>query len=194
MWQPPSEPEGYTFDAERAQELLTQSGVTLPIEIKVGMQVGNRDTVLASELWQGELAKLDVNLTIQELSTGAYWGEVYNPESEFDVIALPMHVGHVTPNEFLGALYNSEWTWWPFTHWSNPEFNSMLDEALQKEATDESAADQIYAQAEQMLMADAVAVWALDMPEVLVHRNDIVGYEPNPLYSYDFFWYEVTRE
>lgn len=194
MWRPPTEPEGYSYDLERAQELITDSGVSLPFDLRIGMQVGNREVVLASELWQAELAKLGVDVTIQQLSTGAYWDEVYNPDSEFDVIALPMHVGHVTPNEFLGALYNSNVTWWPFTQWSNEGFNAMLDEALQKEATDKAAADVIYADAEQLLLDDAVAVWALDMPEVLVHRNDIKGYEPNPLYSYDFFWYRVTRE
>ena len=193
MWEPPTEPEGYSFDLERAEEILTDSGVAVPFDVRLGMQVGNRELLLASQLWQGELTKIGVNLMIQELSTGAFWDEVYDPESGFDIIGFPMHVGHVTPNEFLGALYNTEWTWWPFTRWSNPEFNSLLDEALQKEATDKAASDEIYAQAEQILMDDCVAVWALDMPEVLVHRNDIVGYEPNPLYSYDFFWYNVTR-
>jgi peptide/nickel transport system substrate-binding protein len=194
MWQPPTEPVGYSYDLEKAKDLIAESGVATPIEIRIGMQSGNRDIVLASELWQSELAKIGVTATIQELSTGAFWGEVYDPETGFDVLAFPMHVGHVTPNEFLGALYNGDWTWFPFTHWNNPEYNSLLNEALQKEATDKPASDAIYAQAEKILMDDSVAVWALDIPEVLVHRNDIQGYRPNPLYSYDFFWYNATRE
>ena len=194
MWEPPTEPQFYAFDLDRAQELLAESGATLPVEVRAGMQVGNRDLKLATELWQAELAKIGITMTIQELSTGAFWGEVYDPESTFDILAFPMHVGHVTPNEFLGALYNGEWTWFPFTQWNNPEYNSLLDEALQKEATDKAASDAIYAQAEEILMDDCVAVWALDIPEVVVHRNDIKGYSPNPLYSYDFFWYDATRK
>jgi peptide/nickel transport system substrate-binding protein len=194
MWEPPTEPEGYAFDLERAAEVLAGSGAAAPIDVNLGIQVGNREALLASQLWQGELAKIGVDLAIQELSTGAFWDEVYNPESGFDIIAFPMHIGHVTPNEFLGALYNAEWTWFPFTRWNNPEFNALLDEANQKEATDKAAADEVYARAERILMDDAVAVWALDMPEVLVRRNDISGYEPNPLYSYDVFWYDLTRK
>ena len=194
QWQPPVETKVYSYDLDKARELLNAAGVAEGTKIRLGVEVNMTEGVRAAQLWQAELAKLGIDLVIDQITAAVRWDEVYNPETEFNIMVMHMMIGFDSPNEFLGSLFHDGWTWYPFSGYSSPEFNALVEDALSLEATDKDASDRAYQQAEQLLFDNAVAVFALDAPQDFAVRNNVEGFKVNPLYGYDVFFWELSRK
>ncbi len=193
MWDPPVETQVYNHDLERARELLDDAGVQ-ELDLLLGVEVNAPDATMAAQLWQGELAQLGINLRIQEISSPRRWDEVYTPDTEFDIMYIHMYIGYDSPNEYLGSLWHSEWTWYPFSGYESQEFNDLIEEALSLEAVDRDESDRLYQAGEQLLYDEAVALFALDLPQDWAISEDVAGFKPNPLYGYSAFLWQLTRE
>ena len=194
MWQPPVETKIYTYDLEKARQLLKEAGVPEGTKIKLAVETALRDAIQMAQLWQAELAKIGIDLQIEQVSASVRWDEVYNPETEFDIMIMTMVIGFDSPNEYLGSLWHSKWTWFPFSGFASPEFDALVEKALSEEAVDKAASDADYQKAEQILFDNAVAIFALDLPQDFAVANDIEGFKVNPLYGYDVFFWQLGRK
>jgi ABC-type transport system substrate-binding protein len=121
-------------------------------------------------------------------------GEFYNPDTEFNIMFIGMYIGFDSPNEYLGSLWHSGWTWYPFSGFASEEFDTLVEQALALEAVDWDEADRLYQQAEQILYDQAVAVFALDLPQDWAIASDMAGFKPNPLYGYAAFLWTTYRQ
>jgi peptide/nickel transport system substrate-binding protein len=194
MWTPPVETKVYNYDLEKARQLLADAGVAEGTKVKLAVEAALTDYVRAAQLWQAELAKIGIDLQIEQISSGVRWGEVYNPDTEFDVMELTMVIGFDSPNEYLGSVYHSKWTWFPFSGFANPEFDALVEKALSEEAVDKAASDADYQAAEQLLFDDAAAVFALDTPQDFAVANTVQGFNVNPLYGYCVYFWQMGRK
>ncbi len=194
QWDPPVTTETYTYDLEKAGELLTAAGIPEGTTLRLGVEVNAIEEIKTAELWQAELAKLGINLVIEKITSSVRWDEVYNPDTEFDIMLMHMIIGFDSPNEYLGSLWHSGWTWYPFSGFDSADFNSLVEEALSLEAVDKAESDRMYQEAEQILFDDAVAVFALDLPQDWAVATDLGGFKPNPLYGYDVFFWQLYRQ
>jgi peptide/nickel transport system substrate-binding protein len=74
-WAPGSpayEPEKnntYAFNLDKAKSLLQEAGVTTPIEFEMVFNSQNADQAAMSQIWQSDLAKIGVTLTIRGLES-----------------------------------------------------------------------------------------------------------------------------
>jgi peptide/nickel transport system substrate-binding protein len=193
MWTPPVETTTYSFDLEKARALLQEAGVAQPLAVRLGLSTGNADTMQVAELWRAQLAQIGVEMEIQPMALGAWWDEVYSADPTIDIILQNMWPGMDSPSEFLCAVFDSNLTFFPFAAFNSPEYNLICEGALQLEATDPAQADVEYQQAEQMLVDQAIAVFALDLPWNWAVRTDIQGLVPNPLYLDVVFWHDLSR-
>jgi len=194
QWEPPVETQIYTYDLDKAKALLDEAGVAEGTQLLLGVEVGEVEDVKVAELWQAELAKLGIDLLVQKISSAARWDAAYNPDTEFNIMVMPMRIGFDSPNEFLGSLWHSTWTWYPYSGFASPEFDALCEEALSLEAGDKAESDRLYQEAEQILFDEAVAVFALDKPQDWAVASDIEGFKPNPLYGYDVFFWQMSRK
>jgi peptide/nickel transport system substrate-binding protein len=194
MWTPPVETKIYNYDPEKAKQLLEEAGVPKGTKIRLAVEVNQREALLTAQLWQAELAKLGIDLSVEEVSAGVRWDEVYNPDTEYNIMFMGMVIGYDSPNEYLGSVWHSKWTWFPFSGFASEDFDKLDEEALSLEAVDKDKSDRLYQQAEQILFDNAVAVFALDLPQDFAVRTDIQGFEPNPLYGYEVFLWELSRQ
>jgi peptide/nickel transport system substrate-binding protein len=193
MWKPPSPFKTYSYDPAKAAALLKDAQAPQGLQILLGVETGDRDTMQASQLWQAELQKLGVNMTIQEISSAVRWDEVYNKDTKFDIMYQHMVIGFASPSDFLGALWNTKLTFYPFSDYNNPKFDAAENQALATEATDKAKSDQLYAQASQMLLDDCTTIFALDLPQDFETSKTVDGFKVNPLYGYVVDWYPLTR-
>lgn len=193
QWQPPAETEIYPYDLEAARSLLDDAGVAEGTSLRLGVEVNAVEEIKTAELWQAELAKLGIDLVIEKISAAVRWDEVYNPDTEFDIMLLHMIIGFDSPNEYLGSVWHSGWTWYPFAGFDSAEFNSLVEDALSLEAVDQAESDRMYQQAEQILFDEAAAVFALDLPQDWAVATDVGGFKPNPLYGYDVFFWQMYQ-
>jgi peptide/nickel transport system substrate-binding protein len=194
QWTPATPTQIYAYDLEQAQALLDEAGVPEGTELRAGVEVNATEAVLVAQLWQAELAKIGIDLKIEQVSAGVRWDEVYNPDTEFDIMFIHMFIGFDSPNEYLGSLWHSGWTWYPFSGFASEEFDGLVEEALALEAVDWDEADRLYQQAEQILYDEAVAVFSLDLPQDWAIASNMAGFKPNPLYGYAAFLWQAHRE
>jgi peptide/nickel transport system substrate-binding protein len=193
LWTAPADMPTYTFDLDQAKALLAESGVAEGTELNLALLAGDVNELQMAQLWQAELAKIGVNLKIQEITNSVWWDANYNPDNEFDMMFITWAPGWASPYEFT-ILYDSVNTFTPFTGYASEEYDSLEQQALAAESNDPEAANQFYTQAQELLYDDAVATFILDTPYDFEYRSDIQGFKSNPVYWDLVVWYDLTRQ
>jgi peptide/nickel transport system substrate-binding protein len=69
------------------------------------------------------------------------------------------------------------------SHYSNPEYDKLVDEGAAAEGIDKAKATELYSQAQKILVDDAVAVFYADLNDQVAMRADIGGFDYNPSYN-----------
>ena len=80
------------------------------------------------------------------------------------------------------------------SHYSNPNFDQLIEEAAALEGSDRAKSTEKYVQAQQILAKDAPAIWYADVQQIRVSRKDIKGMEKslNPAYE-AILYYNLNR-
>ena len=194
LWDPPADWETYTYDPELARELLEDAGYADGMELKMRVVVGNVEIMEIAQLWQSELAAIGVDVSITEISIGAAWDEMYDPDTEYDIHAFTWAPGWASPYEFT-IMFHSANTFAPFMGYDNPEVDSLMMEALAAEALgDLEEANRLHTEVQRILMDEGAAIFVLDVPEFYAFRSDTVGFVANPNYHDVIFWYDLRLE
>jgi peptide/nickel transport system substrate-binding protein len=196
MWGHNPDLAGYTFDLDKAAELLAEAGYPDGgLDLVYTHVAGDLDEQQIGELWRAELAKIDVNLEVRGLAWEAQWDLAKaNPEEAQDIFTFYWWPTYVTPYDFLFSLFHSEdEPFFNLSYYSRPEFDTLIDEANEISGTDIEQASEMFGQAQQMLIDDTAAIFIVDLPDIHVIRSDISGYVNNPAYPHVVFWYELRR-
>jgi len=69
----------------------------------------------------------------------------------------------------------------------------MIDEAARLSGVDRPKAEQMFIEAQRILIDEAVAVFMLDRPNVHLIRSEIKGYIDNPAYGHVTFVNNLSR-
>ncbi len=180
----------YSYDLEKARSLLEEAGVAEGTEIKLALRAGDEENKNISLLWQAELAKIGITMTVTEVADE--WGVMFNTDSEYHMLLKTWSPGYPSPNEWL-IFYDSRNTFAPFTGFVRPDINALLDQALSAEAVDKAESDRIYRQVAQILFDEAIYLPVMDFPLDYQVRSDISGFRVHP-FTWTGRWYEYTRE
>lgn len=194
LWKPPADFPRYTFDLDKAKSLLKEAGFEKGFELNLGLSAGAKEIMDIANLWQGELAKINVKLNIQALASGAFWDYAFNPDqTDFNILMVAAGGDVPSPYSFLIIYTSNPLGWFPAIGYKNEKFDKLVFDAWALEATDTAAASDLWVQAQRILHDDAVSVFILDYPFLLAFQNDVVGYVPNPPYTWIVFWYDLKR-
>jgi peptide/nickel transport system substrate-binding protein len=159
----------FTFDLDRAKSLLQQSGVSDPtLEVIYNATVSDNATVM--QIYQADLAKIGVKLTLKPTEPNAFVDQTYN--SKFANLAAGSSVyGNVRPGFFAGNVYYSPYNNWCSFH---SERLTQLTDGLLHE-TDVAKQKQIYADWVDYIQDESWAMpWALQ-PRLTVHSAKVRG-------------------
>jgi peptide/nickel transport system substrate-binding protein len=131
--------QAVVFDLDKAKSLLQQSGVgTPPLEVIWNATAVDNGTVM--QIYQQDLAKIGLTLTLKPTEPVAFVDQTYN--SRFPNLAASATLyGNLRPGFFAGNVYYS-----PFNNWSSFRSDRLrqLTDGLLHE-TDASKQKQIYA-------------------------------------------------
>ena len=129
-----------TFDLDKARTLLSQSGVSSP-QLDVIYSSASPDYQNVLQIWQQDLAKIGVTLTLKSTEPVAYVDQLFN--SRFGaLIGGNSLFGQLHPAFFWGNAYYS-----PGKNWANfqsDEYSTIADGLLKE--TDPAKQKQVYAQ------------------------------------------------
>lgn len=155
-----------TFDLDRAKSLLTQSGVSNP-QLEAVYSAASPDFQNVFQIWQQDLAKIGVTLTLKSTEPVAYVDQLFN--SKFNaLIGGNSLFGQLHPAFFWGNAYYS-----PAHNWANytSDQYTQLAAGLQTE-TDPAKQKQVYAQWIQYITDQTWCFpWSNTVPRTVTTAN-----------------------
>jgi peptide/nickel transport system substrate-binding protein len=177
------------FDLAKAKQLLQESGVPKS-EWNVSIAyIGTSEAYKNSALLFQENAR-QAGVTVELLpgTWGNIWDKAKNLKTAPNMQSMTWWPTYATPNDWLIGLFRTEEkALFNLSHYSNPEFDKLLDMGVELEGSNRPKAIELYGQAQQILMDDAVAIFYADIKTRVARAADIKGLESNPAYNAVFF-------
>lgn len=148
-----------------------------------------------AELWQAELAKINVTLNLAESDFGTRWEIAMVNDSPTAPEANTIFWGPdvIGPFTYMATLSMEVLPDYNFSRYDNAEYNALINEASVLAVTDKAAATEKFVAAQRLLTEDVAAIFIQDKPDLSIIASDLTGYTPNPAYGFVIPWYDVRR-
>lgn len=186
----------YSYDLDKAKALLAEAGYPDGgFELLFTYATGDMDEQQVGELWKAELARLNINLTVQGMAWEAQWDLAKSdPAKAQDVFVMYWWPDYVSPYSFLFNMFHcEEEILFNLGYYCNPQFDEMIDRANELSGSDRAEAERLFIEAQKILIEDAASMFFYDVANTHVLRSDIKGYVDNPAYPHVVFFYQLSR-
>jgi peptide/nickel transport system substrate-binding protein len=183
----------YTYDPEKAKELLEEAGYPDGLELVLTFN-GGVGHQWPPEQWAYPAGEIGIDLDLRGMTYSAMWEYAkQDPQTAQDITIQQWWPTWVTPYDPLVSLYHCEDpTFLNLAYYCNPEYDEMIDEGNRLTGIDREAAEQLFIDAQHLLIEDAPAVWVMDIAESFAISSDIDGFVNNPAYPGVVFFYDLT--
>jgi peptide/nickel transport system substrate-binding protein len=189
MWGHNAAIQAPEFDLEKAKMLIEESGVP-ESERKVSIAyIGTSEEYKNSALlFQENARQAGVEVELLPGEWGVIWANAKNLETAPNMQSMTWWPTYATPNDWMVGLFRTEEkALFNLSHYSNAEYDRLLNEGIALEGSDRAQAIENYAKAQDILMDDAVAIFYADIKRRVARASDIKGLEANPAYAAVFF-------
>jgi ABC-type transport system substrate-binding protein len=166
----------YDYDPDRARQLLSESQYAdnMPrIILNYSGGGGNPPDILVAIQtdWKEQLG---IDVELQAIDTAAFLRE--QRRGTFQIHSDGWSADYPDPEDFVGKLFGTG-SQLNYTGYSNPEVDALLEEA--RVETDEEARAKLYAEAEQIVVNDAIVIPTYWPVEHMLIKPCVKGY-PDP--------------
>jgi len=170
----------YTYDVEKAKELLTEAGYPNGFSFTITVPSNYTPHVNTAEVIIEQLSRVGITATLNPVEWATWLSDVYSAR-DYESTVIGFDASTLTPGALL-ARYQSTASNNMFNY-SNAEYDETYAKAVA--ATDDAQATALYKQCLQILAETAANVYLQDMAEFVVIRSDLAGYEFYPMYVMD---------
>lgn len=188
----------YDHDLEKAKELLAQAGYPDGgLELLFTYMAGDEAEKKTAELFKAELAKIGVDMEIRGMPWESQWEMSKNPDpnDRQDLIAMYWWPDFASPYSWLYSLYHTEEEiLFNMAYWYNDQFDRLIDQGNEASGLDREEAEDLYIQAQEILIEEAPSIFAYDKRYVWITNSSFKGFEHNPIYPNVVFFYDTYRE
>lgn len=176
--------EGLDFDMDRAGELLEEAGYADGFDVTLMVNDDNPERVDMAVFLQESLADLDINVNVEQVEWGAYLDATANGEHDMFILGWSNSTGD--PDNGIAPLFHSEnmGDTGNRSFFDNEELDSLLDEG--KQVTEEDERQEIYEQAQQLLVDEAPAIFVRHGENLNAYNNNVEGIEIDSYNIFDF--------
>lgn len=171
--------KGYDYDPDKVKELLYQAGFPngkgLP---EISLATSEQYQELA-EYIQSQLAETGIKIKVDVQRASVLFQAIADKKVNF--FRKSWFADYPDAEDFLSLFYSRNWSpnGFNYTHYSNPEFDSMYERS-QSELNDSIRYD-YYRRMDQLLISDAPVVPLYYDQVVRLVQNNIEGLTSNPM-------------
>jgi peptide/nickel transport system substrate-binding protein len=188
----------YTYDIEKAKELLKEAGYEKGFPLKLTYASENSTEETFVPLIKDSFAQIGVDLTIEPMQFNEQWTlaktDPANAQDIFVLLYWPTYSDAGADN-LWSMFYGTKdaphlnATNFNLSYWYNEQYNALMDEASGLSGTDVDAALAKYTEAQNLLVEESAAAHLFDAKIAAVYPNDISGFKYNLNYPDVRFWF-----
>ena len=188
MYYEPKAETVYTYDQEKAKELLAEAGYADGFDLVITVPSSYSQHVDTAQIIVDELSKIGVRATINQVEWSTWLSDVYKG-GKFEATVIGFD-GTLAPNDWLGKYESSSSK--NFLHYSNAEYDKIYNEAYN--TVDETKKAELYKEAQMILAEDAASVYIQDPVNLVAVNKKFSGYTFYPTAAADMSLVYQTAE
>ncbi len=170
----------YTYDPEKAKELLTEAGYPNGFTMTITVPSNYTPHVDTAQVLVEQLGAVGITVEIEEVEWNTWLQRTYT-ERDFQSTVVGFDAANLTANALLQRwTSDSEKN---MINFSNAEYDSVMAQA--NATTDDAARTALFKQAERILTEEAANVYIQDLADFVLIKSDLDGYQFYPLYVMD---------
>lgn len=184
----------YTYNIEKAKQLLVQAGFPNGgFKIVLTYAAENPSEERFAPLIKFELEKLGIETEIRGIPWVEQWalakGDPANAQDMFLLLWWPsMNDGY---DNLYGMFHSESTPFFNLAYWYNSNFDELIDGAYAITATDSAKANQMYFQAQSLLVEESPTIFLYDAMSLFPMTRAISGFDSNPYYPFTIFFYPL---
>ena len=162
----------YTYDVEKAKELLTEAGYGDGFDLEITVPSNYTQHVQTAEIIAEQLAAVGVNVTINQVEWSAWVSDVYQGR-DYQSTVIGFDISSQAPSTWYKRYYTESSN--DFTNFSNTEYDELYGQALA--TVDKDQKHEIYNKLQQILTDEAASVFIEDPANLIALNKKYTGYQ-----------------
>ena len=197
IWGHHSNAAAYTYNMEKAQQLLSQSKHSdRDHTLVLTYFAENNFQKRIAEMYRDSLKKIGIRLKLQGMSweSQEQLAKHIKPENRQDILMMIWWPDLISPYSWLYNLYHSQSSiGFNYTYLQSPTLDQLIDRMYRFQATNRKEAITLVKRAQKMIRDEAVSIPVYDLKATWVYQNSLKGFRFNPAYQDVIFFYETYR-
>ena len=177
-------------DLDKASAMLAEAGhAPGTLELEILVIPGYTPWVGTAQIFQQNLAEIDVDLKILELPWSEIAARGANPDNPVMMMPINSFPGYPDPDTVLYSPFHTsqhgDKGGYNYSYYGSDETDKMIEDA--RYSTDEAEREEIYKKIQHRLASDFVYMWLVNETALSVQRSWVKGF------NYDPTWHETYR-
>ncbi len=181
--------ETYSYDPEKAKELLSEAGYSEgELSFTIIAPSNYPQHVDTAVIIADQLSEIGVQAEIKQVEWNTWLSSVYS-DRQFEATVVGVDASNLTATAMLSRFNSTADN--NFINYSNADYDSAYNSALAE--TDDAKQTALYKECLTILSEDAANVYVQDLAEMVAVRKGYEGYEFYPLYVQDISKIKITE-
>ena len=197
VWPYSEDVNQYSQDLDMARQLLEEAGYADGFDMRLTYAAENSTEERFAPLVKDAFAEIGVNVEIEPILFNQQWEEAKsdpaNAQDMFLLLYWPTYSDAGTDN-LWSMFHSSEAPFFNLSYWANEEFDNLIDEAAVLTVTDPDTAQQMYNDAQNLMVEEAPGVFFFDTKALYVIPDHVGGFSYNLNYPFATFFYELHSQ
>jgi peptide/nickel transport system substrate-binding protein len=187
----------YSYDPAKAKTLLNSAGYgpgKKAMNLSLTYTQGDTNESIVATLMKSDLAKLNINLSVQSLSWPTQWakGKSSTASQHQDIFMEYWWPDYADPYSwFINLLETEKTPYFNLSYYSDPTLDGMINKVEPLVATDRTAAEQLYKEMQVRILDTAPILFLYNSNYQYAMQNNFTGLQVNPAYPNVVFVYDL---
>ncbi len=184
----------YSYDPDKARELLKEAGYPDGISIEMTYTTGAYPHVWPTEMWVFPASEVGIDIDTKGMTFSAMWSYgQQDPQTAQHITIQQWWPTYATPYDPLFSMFHSEdEILFNQDYYRNPVYDELIDRAQALSGVDREAASELFIEAQKILVEDSPAIPVMEILNTTAINVDIDGFVDMPGYPGVVFVYELT--